>query len=146
MCTVLLPPVATQLQLTNISYQQHFPYNVIFFYVLFILYFTLFVTELHMRPRLPRFYHNNTLLSLLSHRACCYIYFIQTNSCILFKTLYYITQGSQPNIPQISTSGTHTHGQHTATYQINNLTMQTSREVVTALSTKDDPLKLVKQL
>ena len=65
---------------------------------------------------------------------------------LFFKTLYYITQGSQPNIPQISTSGTHTHGQHTATYQINNLTMQTSREVVTALSTKDDPLKLVKQL
>ena len=34
----------------------------------------------------------------------------------------------------------------TATFQINNLTMQTSREVVTALSTKDDPLKMVKQL
>jgi hypothetical protein len=25
-------------------------------------------------------------VSLLSHRACCYIYFIQTNSCALFKT------------------------------------------------------------
>ena len=24
--------------------------------------------------------------SLLSHRACCYIYFIRTNSCTLFKT------------------------------------------------------------
>jgi len=35
---------------------------------------------------------------------------------------------SQPNIPQTSTSGTHTHRQHTATYQINNLTTQTSRE------------------
>jgi len=35
---------------------------------------------------------------------------------------------SQPNIPQTSTSGTHTHRQHTATYQINNLTAQTSRE------------------
>jgi len=23
--------------------------------------------------------------SLLLHRACCYIYFIQTNSCTLFK-------------------------------------------------------------
>ena len=34
----------------------------------------------------------------------------------------------QPNIPQTSTSGTHTHRQHTATYQINNLTTQTSRE------------------
>jgi len=30
-------------------------------------------------------------------------------------------------IPQTSTSGTHTHRQHTATYQINNLTTQTSR-------------------
>jgi len=36
--------------------------------------------------------------------------------------------------------------QHTATCQINNLTAQTSREVVTALSTKDGPLKTVKQL
>jgi len=34
----------------------------------------------------------------------------------------------QPNIPQTSTSGTHTHRQHTATCQINNLTTQTSRE------------------
>ena len=39
----------------------------------------------------------------------------------------------------------HTHRQYTATYQINNLA-QTSREVVTALSTKDGPLKMVKQL
>ena len=35
---------------------------------------------------------------------------------------------SQLNIPQTSTSGTHTHTQHTATYQINNLTTQTSIE------------------
>jgi len=40
----------------------------------------------------------------------------------------------------------HTHRQHTATYQINNLKTQTSREVVTALSTKDGPLKMAKQL
>jgi len=40
----------------------------------------------------------------------------------------------------------HTHRQHIATYQINNLTTQTNREVVTALSTKDGPLKMVKQL
>ena len=39
----------------------------------------------------------------------------------------------------------HAHRQHTATYQINNLT-QTSREVGTALSTKGEPLKMVKQL
>jgi len=36
--------------------------------------------------------------------------------------------------------------QHTATYQINDLMTQTSREVVTALSTEDGPLKMVKQL
>jgi len=53
---------------------------------------------------------------------------------------------SQPHIPQTSTSGTHTHRQHTATYQINNLTRQPSREVITALSTEDGPLKMVKQL
>ena len=53
---------------------------------------------------------------------------------------------SQPNIPQTGTSGTHTHRQHTATYQTNNLTTQTSRVVVTALSTEDGPLKMVKQL
>ena len=53
---------------------------------------------------------------------------------------------SQPNIPQTSISGMHTHRQHTATYQINNLTTQTSRELVTALSTKDGPLKMVKPL
>ena len=35
---------------------------------------------------------------------------------------------SQPNLPQTSTSGMHTHRQHTATYQINNFTTQTSRE------------------
>ena len=60
--------------------------------------------------------------------------------CVIIKTI------SQPNIPQTSTSGTHTHRQHTATYQIKNLTMQTSREVVTAPSMKDGFLKMVKQL
>jgi hypothetical protein len=39
-------------------------------------------------------------------------------------------------------TGTHT---HIATYQINNLTTQTDREVVTALSTENGPLKMVKQ-
>jgi len=52
---------------------------------------------------------------------------------------------SQPNLPQTSTSGTHTRRQHTATYQIYNLTTQTSREIVTALSTENGPLKMVKQ-
>jgi len=35
---------------------------------------------------------------------------------------------SQPNIPQTSTSGTHTDRQRTATYEINDLTTQTSIE------------------
>jgi len=30
-----------------------------------------------------------------------------------------VVNSSQPNIPQTSPSGTHTHRQHTATYQIN---------------------------
>jgi len=49
-------------------------------------------------------------------------------------------------VPQTSVSGTHTHRQDTTRYQINNLTKQRSREVVTVLSKKDDPLKMVKQL
>jgi hypothetical protein len=57
-----------------------------------------------------------------------------------------VVNSSQPDIPQTGTSGTHTHRQHTATYQINNLTTQTSSEVVPALSTKDGPLKMVKHL
>jgi hypothetical protein len=81
--------------------------------------------------------------SLLSHRSCCYIYCIQTNSFTLFKT--HSHPHSQPNISQTGTSGTDTHRQHTATYQINNWTKQTSREIITALSTKDGPLKMVKQ-
>ena len=43
-------------------------------------------------------------------------------------SLIALRDSSQPNIPQTSTSGTHTPRQHTATYQINNLT-QTSTEV-----------------
>jgi len=35
----------------------HFPYSIIF-----LLYFVLFIAELHMRPYLPRFYHNDTTL------------------------------------------------------------------------------------
>jgi hypothetical protein len=38
-----------------------------------------------------------------------------------------------------------TNRQHTATYWINNWTKQTSGDVVAALSTKDDPLMMVKQ-
>ena len=44
----------------------HFPYNVIFllhiivFYCI-LLYFILFIAELHMQPHLARFYHNSIL-------------------------------------------------------------------------------------
>ena len=53
---------------------------------------------------------------------------------------------NQTSHRQVHQAHTHTHRQHTVVYQINNLTTQTSREIVTALSTKDDPLKMVKQL
>jgi len=79
---------------------------------------------------------NMTLLWLLMTKIPC---------IISWELPHAIRNSSQPNIPQTSKSGTHTHRQHTATYQINNLTTQTNREVVTALSTKDGPLKMVKQ-
>ena len=47
----------------------HFPYNVIFLlcFIIIILYFILFIAQLHMQPYLPSFYHNNKLLhSILS--------------------------------------------------------------------------------
>jgi len=33
----------------------------LYFYCI-LLYFILFIAELHLRPHLPRMYHNNTLL------------------------------------------------------------------------------------
>jgi len=57
-----------------------------------------------------------------------------------------IRDSSQPNIPQTSTSGTHTHIQHTATYKINNLTTQTSRGGSNSTKHERQPLKMVKQL
>jgi hypothetical protein len=89
-------------------------------------------------------------ISLLVCVVKLFIWYV-TVCCLCVWCLMYLSVGclvvnsSQPNIPQTSTSGMHTHRQHTATYQINNLTMQTSRVVVTALSTKDSPLKMVKQ-
>jgi len=49
-------------------------------------------------------------------------------TCLWDVWLWTVVNSSQPNIPQTSTSGTHTHRQHTATYQISNLTTQTSTE------------------
>jgi len=73
-----------------------------------------------------------------------YLYFsiVHVVIFILFKPTLSVCL----SVCQTSTSGTHTHRQYTATYQINNLTTQTSRKVVTALSTKDGTLKMVKQL
>jgi len=51
---------------------------------------------------------------------------------------------SQPNIPQTSSLGTHTHRQHYS--HIPNKRDKQAEKVVTAPSTKDDPLKMVKQL
>ena len=70
----------------------------------------------------------------------------KTPTCFGHSCLTIFRVSSQPNLPQTSTSCTHTHRQHTPTYQINNLTTQTRREVVTVLSTKKGPLKTVKQL
>ena len=49
-------------------------------------------------------------------------------ACLMYMSVgCLVVNCEQPDIPQTSTSGTHTHRQHTATYQINNLTTQTSR-------------------
>jgi hypothetical protein len=63
---------------------------------------------------------------------------------LYFRTVHAIRDSSQPDIPQTSTSGTHTHRQHTASHRINNWTKQTRGDVVATLSTKDDPLRMVK--
>ena len=79
------------------------------------------------------------LLCLFASSSCLFgmwLYVVYVCSCLMYLSVGVV---SQPNIPQTSTSGTHTHRQHTATYQINNWTTQTSREVVTALSTEDGP-------
>jgi len=49
-------------------------------------------------------------------------------ACLMYLSMGCLVVNSQPNIPQTSTSGMHTHRQHTATYQINNSTTQTSGE------------------
>jgi hypothetical protein len=92
-------------------------------------------------------YHGKFSNQTLAYFSVLLITITKYHFFILFKQTHALcTVSSQPNIPQTSTSGMHTHRQHTATYQINNLTTQTSKEVVTALSTKDGLLKMVKQL
>jgi len=49
---------------------RHFPYNVIFlmYFYYILLYFTLFIAELHIQPHLPTFYHNySKLYSVVSY-------------------------------------------------------------------------------
>jgi len=87
------------------------------------------------------------LLCLFASSNCLFgvcLYVVYVCACLMYLSLGCLVV--KPNIPQTNTSGMHTHRQHTDTYQINNLTTQTSREVITALSTKDGPLKMVKQL
>jgi len=92
------------------------------------------------------------LLCLFASSSCLFgmwlrVVYVCVCVCVWFTCLWEVWfRIPQPNFPQTSTSGTHTHGQHTAAYQTNNLTTQTSTEVVTALSTEDGPLKMVKQL
>ena len=89
-------------------------------------------------------------LCLFASSSCLFgmwLYVVYVCACLLYLSVgCLVVNSSQPNISYTSTSGTHTHRQHTPPYQINNLTMQTSRDVVTALSTKDGPLKMVKLL
>ena len=65
----------------------------------------------------------------------CVFYLVRgCNVVYVCVCLMYLSVGclvvncSQPNIPQTSTSGTHTDRQRTATYEINDLTTQTSIE------------------
>ena len=66
-------------------------------------------------------------------------------ACLMYLSVgCLVVNCSQPNIPQTSRSGTHTHRQHYN--HIPNKQRKQAQKVVTALSTKDDPLKMVKQL
>ena len=54
-----------------------------------------------------------------------WLYVVYVCACLMYLSVGCLVVSLQPNIPQTSTSGTHTHRQHTVTYQIND---QTSRE------------------
>ena len=89
------------------------------------------------------------LLCFFASSSCLFglcLYVVYVCACLMCLSVGRLFVVSQPNIPQTSTSGTHTPRQHTATYQINKLTTHTSRELVTALSKEDGLLKVVKQL
>jgi len=78
------------------------------------------------------------LLCLFASSSCLFgtwLYIIYVCECPMYLSVGGLVVSSHPNLPQTSTSGTRTHRQHTAAYQINNLTTQTSREVVTARKT-----------
>ena len=81
------------------------------------------------------------LQGVVFRAQCCYcfsvclrrlfgmwLYVVYVCACLMYFSVGCLVVSSQPNIPQTSISGTHTHRQHTATYQINNFTTQTSRE------------------
>jgi hypothetical protein len=57
-----------------------------------------------------------------------WLYVVYVCACLMYLSVGCLVVNSQPNIPQTSTSDTHTHRQHTVTYQINNLMTQANRE------------------
>jgi hypothetical protein len=66
--------------------------------------------------------------------------------CLVVNSVNCEFTTKHPTDKYIRHTHTHTHIDNIQPhYQINNLMTQTSREVVTALSTKDGPLKMVKQ-
>jgi len=52
----------------------------------FMIYYWILLRTRNVSEKSYREYRKHTFCSLLSHRACCYIYFIQTNWCTLFET------------------------------------------------------------
>jgi hypothetical protein len=69
---------------------------------------------------------------------CTCLWEVRLCECLMYLSDKYIRHSN-------THKHTHTHRQYTATYQINNLTTQTNRELVTARSKEDGPMKMVKQ-
>ena len=75
-----------------------------------------------------------------------WLYVVYVSACLMYLSVGCLVVFTTKHPTDKYIRHAHTHIQHTATYQINNLSTQISRAVVTALSTKDGPLKMVKQL
>jgi hypothetical protein len=57
------PNLGKSIKLIDIIH--HFPYNIFIMFYCILLYFILFVAELHIQPHLPRFYHDTLLYCIL---------------------------------------------------------------------------------